>query len=136
MTLLAIESDQEHDCIATNIFKGRKTPTTLSVLIKLIFSGQFGNYYTDVTRLDFWTSGTDLGVEGKFWWCQPQRGSSQPLVAGAKLKWAATQPNNANGNKNCVLANNVVVADNIQLFDADCGAAHYYICEVTPAPTK
>jgi hypothetical protein len=95
---------------------------------------KFGNYYTDTERVDFWTSGTDLKVEGAFHWCHPRR-PSLPIVAGSRIKWALNEPSNLNSNEDCVIASNVIGADGaadtrIQLSAADCAASNYYICEV------
>lgn len=83
------------------------------------------------TSKDFWTSGTDLGQEGNFFFL------SNGKVIG-EMSWSKDEPNNArkadnNETENCM---GYVMTDNLKfyrLFDRYCSVKSNFICQVIPS---
>lgn len=75
----------------------------------------------------FWTSGTDLGGEGKFFFLSNGKSIGQ-------LNWANDEPNNAkradsNETENCM---GYTTTDNLKffrLFDRFCSLQYYFVCQ-------
>lgn len=70
-----------------------------------------------------WTSGTDQGEEGNFFWMS----TGKPIIYS---KWSRPQPDNAGGRENCVhiwMSNGVYTWN-----DWLCEKKLYYICEDKP----
>ncbi|XP_059476543.1 C-type lectin 37Db-like [Neocloeon triangulifer] len=76
----------------------------------------------------FWTSGSDLGHEGNFYW-----EATGLAVSGFKY-WAPGQPDNAqSGSEHCL---EISAADNHLWNDNKCDVQHFYICESHPCEEK
>lgn len=78
----------------------------------------------------FWTSGTDLGDEGKFFFLTNGK-------AVGKLNWAQNEPNNAkkaesNETENCM---GYMMTENLKfyrLFDTFCSLMFNFVCQNVP----
>ncbi|XP_065170343.1 C-type lectin 37Da-like [Atheta coriaria] len=78
---------------------------------------------TGVTNEWLWTSGTDQGEEGNFFWMS----TGKPITFS---KWSHPQPDNAGGRENCI---NLWNTDGVFTWnDWGCDNKLYYICEDTP----
>lgn len=79
---------------------------------------------------DFWTSGTDLGNEGNFFFL------SNGKAIGDDLTWARDEPNNAkrsdsNETENCMAFTMTENLKFFRLFDRFCSMKFYFICQET-----
>jgi len=73
----------------------------------------------------YWIGANDMDVEGTFVWIT---GEPFTWVNGANPPWAGVEPNNANGNENCV----ILRGSENDFNDFGCGAQVPRICEYTP----
>lgn len=73
----------------------------------------------------YWSSGTDTGCEGNFWWC----GSDVAISTG--VKWKSGNPDNLGSEENCVelQASNLVLDKSVVLNDRNCEQELMFICE-------
>lgn len=71
----------------------------------------------------YWTSGSDLGEEGSFFWASNGRSISK----NSSL-WLPNQPDNAGGSENCVHLWDTL---NYKINDLPCNTQCYFICEIT-----
>lgn len=79
------------------------------------------------TAKDFWTSGTDLGNEGKFFFLSNGKSIDQ-------LTWARDEPNNAKRNdsnetENCMAYTMTENLKFYRLFDRFCSLKLYFVCQ-------
>jgi len=75
----------------------------------------------------FYVNARDEGCDERFVWCEkePRR------LVGAEYPWLETQPDDFNGNENCVAF--VIVRHGLGLgflVDMPCFVKNYFICEV------
>jgi len=83
----------------------------------IIFAGSFLK-----TTLYYWTSGSDLGSEGEFYW------DSMGEFFGPFTDWEDGQPNNAGDGQHCV---NIECYTEYTLWnDGNCRDMLRYICEM------
>ncbi|XP_065335259.1 macrophage mannose receptor 1-like [Cloeon dipterum] len=86
-----------------------------------------GNMLEDYLEINeqYWTSGSDLGCEGKFGWC-----SQGGVEFGDNIPWLYNEPNNGDGNENCVNID-IIAWDSVKfkLNDNNCDKKMKFICE-------
>ncbi|XP_030377124.1 C-type lectin 37Da-like [Scaptodrosophila lebanonensis] len=93
---------------------------------------QLGERKSRKDRSEYWTSGNDLGKEGKHNWFR----NAQPISIN---KWAPNQPDNAGGREHCVHLGYIYGhSKTLELNDRPCNSKNSllsYICEASKPQT-
>ncbi|XP_059473650.1 mucin-2-like isoform X2 [Neocloeon triangulifer] len=109
MRYLTVETDEEHMCLAE------------------FMMNPYGRQYNGVW---FWTSGSDISVEGVYTWCYSDNTQANISFSNV-LKWAVTQPDNGGNVEDCIniFTHNVAPPGSIDYNDIVCSRGLQYICE-------
>jgi len=81
--------------------------------------------YSPVAGVDFWTSGSDAGVDGNYFWC-----SEMKEFKLNEVNWKSGQPNSADGD--CVTVKFSNTSANMSTYSVgNCADEKLFVCEVS-----